>query len=94
MNKEIINIVFEENNHRSAAYINDALVGTCTYELSSDKWAITHTVVDPSFGGRGIAKQLVESLINEARKRKIKIIPICSYAYKMMMGKKEYEDVL
>ena len=46
------------------------------------------------FGGRGIAKMLVKEVIEQARKRMIKIVPICSYAQKMMFDNEEYKDVL
>ena len=53
-----------------------------------------HTGVRPAYGGQGIARRLVEKVIEEARARQIKILPLCSYASKMMEGKTEYQDVL
>ena len=39
----------------------------------------THTVVPKAIGGRGVARQLVEALIADAREHKFKIVPQCSY---------------
>ena len=57
-------------------------------------WVITHTEVDPAYGGQGIARRLIEEIVAEARRAGKKIVPLCSYAEKMMRGREEYTDVL
>jgi len=94
MENEEIRIVYEEERNRSAAYDGNKNVGYCEYTISSSTWTIIHTVVVPSYNGRGIAKALVLAIIEEARKRNIKIVPLCSYALKMMTKTDEYQDVL
>ena len=54
---------FEENNNRSAAYDGDQEVGYCSYTLDGDVWVIEHTVVDPAYGGRGLARRLVDAVV-------------------------------
>jgi predicted GNAT family acetyltransferase len=39
----------------------------------------THTVVPPAIGGRGIAAELVERLVADAREQGFRIVPECSY---------------
>ena len=39
----------------------------------------THTVVPRAIGGRGIAAQLVERLVADAREEGFRIVPQCSY---------------
>lgn len=65
-------------------------------ELTAQADAKDTAATDPSsaYGGQGIARRLVEKVIEEARARQIKILPLCSYASKMMEGKTEYQDVL
>ena len=89
-----ISIGFEEGNCRSVALDNGNVIGECDFTVTGSTWTITHTGVDPAYGGKGIAKRLVNRIIEEARVRQIKIIPLCSYAEKMMTGKEEYKDVL
>lgn len=38
-----------------------------------------HTVVDPAFGGRGLAGILVEQALNDAKAQGKTVIPVCSY---------------
>ena len=92
--KEQINVVFEENCNRSAAYIDGKQIGECEISISGKAWTITHTGVRPEYGGRGIAKKLVLMVIETARAKDAKIIPRCSYAGKLMSGKEEFKDVL
>ncbi|MBR0151241.1 MAG: N-acetyltransferase [Synergistaceae bacterium] len=89
-----VSIVFEENANRSAAYDGHNQIGECEFTVSSGTWTITHTGVRPEYGGQGIARRLVEKVIEEARSRSVKIIPVCSYAVKLMEGSEEYSDVL
>ena len=92
--KEQINVVFEENCNRSAAYIDGKQIGECEISISGKAWTITHTGVRPEYGGRGIAKKLVLMVIETAQAKDAKIIPLCSYAGKLMSGKEEFKDVL
>lgn len=86
--------VFECENNRSAVYDKNVLIGRCEFEVINNVWNITHTIVNPGYEGRGIARKLVTMIIDEARKNNVKINPICSYAQKMMLCKEEYKDVL
>ena len=87
-------IVFEAEQPRSAAYDKEKLVGVAEIEDTHGCWVITHTEVDPAYGGQGIARRLIKEIIAEARRAGKKIVPLCSYADKMMTGKEEYRDVL
>jgi hypothetical protein len=90
-----IRIIFEAANQQSHAYDGDKPIGECQYNVDrTGNWVIMHTGVRPEYNGRGIAKRLVECIIDAARERDAKIIPVCSYAQRMMSGKDEYKDVL
>lgn len=92
--QEEIIINFNQRESRSIALNEGNIIGYCQYKEENNIWSITHTVVKQEFGGRGIAKRLVLSVIEEARKQNKKINPICSYAKKMMESSDEYKDVL
>lgn len=89
-----IRIEFDAANNQSLAFDQDKNVGECEFTPKEGKWYIMHTGVSPEYGGQGIAKMLVLRVIEEARKKGAKIVPICSYAQKMMLDKEEYQDVL
>lgn len=66
-----------------------------TYGFADNVMTIDHTGVPPQFEGRGIAGQLVNRAIADARAEHFKIRPRCSYvvaAFKRHA--KEWADVL
>lgn len=90
----MIEIVFQEKENRSVAYDGVNEIGECEYSLTDGAWTITHTEVDPSYGGQGIAAKLLDVVVNQAREKGVKIIPHCSFAQKMFQRKAEYQNVL
>ena len=85
---EQLTIVFDEANNQSLAFVGEQNVGECQYEIKDGIWYIMHTGVRPEFGGRGIARMLVDKVVEEANKRNVKVVPICSYAQKVILGNK------
>lgn len=51
-----------------------------------------HTGVREEYGGQGIARKLVENLVEMAREEGYKIYPTCSYADKVL--NEDYKDVV
>ena len=87
-------IQYEAEHCRSAAYDGERRVGVAEFDAQDGRWVITHTEVDPAYGGQGIARRLIEEVIAAARRDGAKIVPVCSYAEKMMRRTDEYADVL
>lgn len=73
----MIEIKFE--GKRSAAYDEDKLVGECCFEIDGNTWTANHTFVDKAYGGQGIAKKLLDCVVENARKNDAKIKAVCSY---------------
>ena len=61
-------IIFEPEHFRSAAYDGETRVGVAEFDAQDGRWVITHTEVDPAYGGQGIARRLIEELIEAARR--------------------------
>ena len=78
----MIKIKFEEN--KSVAYDDDKKIGECDFIEENDTWNIIHTEVDNTYQGQGIAKKLVECVIENAKKRNKNIIADCSYAKRVL----------
>jgi predicted GNAT family acetyltransferase len=64
------------------------------YEREGDVLVITHTIVPPEIGGRGIAGKLVEAALQHARTEGLKVRPDCSYAAAYMRRHPDYADLL
>jgi len=74
---------------------NGTRMGYLSYEWASDTvFAIMHTVVEPAFQGRGVARELLNAAVAYARENGYKIRPICPYAEKVLNRDPSYADVL
>ena len=66
------------------AYEGKSEIGICEYVENKDTWNIIHTIVNNDYQGQGIAKRLVECVIDNAKKNGKKVIAECSYAKKIL----------
>jgi len=55
---------------------------------------VNHTFVDPSLRGQGIARKLMDKVVEFAKEEQLKIKPTCSYAVKVFPRYDEYEDLI
>ena len=76
--------VFENENSRSAVYDEDKLIGECDFSRQGDHWVIYHTEVDPQYGGKGLAWDLVKCAADQAASENMKLECTCSYAAKAL----------
>lgn len=53
----------------------------------------THTIVPRAIGGRGIAGQLVDRLVADAREQGFRIVPQCSYVAKKFDENPDWADL-
>ena len=71
--------------------------GTLEWEpksgADSDVRVATHTIVPRAIGGRGVAGQLVDRLIADAREQGFKIVPQCSYVAKKFEDHPDWSDL-
>ncbi len=66
-----------------------------TYHLRDERsMVIDHTYVADTLRGQGVGSVLVRKVAELARKENKKIIPLCSYAKRVMMQNPDYQDVL
>ncbi|WBW50499.1 GNAT family N-acetyltransferase [Peptoniphilus equinus] len=90
----MITIKFERNKGRAAAYDSDKIIGESTFSDSKNLWIIDHTTVEDGYTGQGIAKQLVEAIVDAARQEGIQLTATCPYALKLFSKSHDYDDVL
>ncbi|NBK21623.1 MAG: N-acetyltransferase [Spirochaetia bacterium] len=66
-----------------------------TYHLRDDRtMVIDNTYVSDTLRGQGVGGLLVRKVAELARKENKKIIPLCSYAKRVMIQNPDYQDVL
>ena len=80
----MIEITFEKDKNRTVAFDNNAIIGECDFVIQENTWNIVHTVVNSKYQGQGIARKLVNCVIENALKENKEVIADCSYAKKVL----------
>lgn len=75
---------FNEAEERAIAYDCEKEIGECNYIENENTWNIVHTGVDEQYQGQGIARKLVECIIENAKSKNKELIADCSYAKKVI----------
>lgn len=70
-------------------------IAEMTYVWTGDtRIIIDHTEVDSSLKGQGVGKKLVAEAVRFARKKGIKIMPLCPFAQAVFEKEIAFKDVL
>lgn len=85
-------IAHDPASHRFTINV-DGDLGYLEYERAGEVMVITHTIVPPAIGGRGIAARLVQAALVHAREAGLKVDPRCSYADAWMRRHPEYDGL-
>lgn len=88
----MIRIVFRYQEKRAIAFDFNTEIGECNFEETEDIWNITHTEVNEKHQGQGIAKKLVENVMENAKRLNKSIEATCSYAKKVIEKNKSEVD--
>ena len=87
-----------DNQQKGVFFLNDDQsnrIAEISYVQSGEHKIIAdHTWVDDSLRGQGIARQLLDTLVDFAREKKLKIVATCSYVDVMFRREKSYSDVI
>jgi predicted GNAT family acetyltransferase len=70
------------------------VLGYAEYTRTEHEISFTHTVVEPEYGGRGLAGQLIRFALDDARAHENTVLPFCPFV-KAFIGKhREYVDLV
>ena len=81
MNAESVAIVIRdrESEHRYELLVDDVLAVILVYEVRADTMSMNYTKVSDGFARRGLPTHLVAHVLDEARERRLAVLPSCSF---------------
>jgi predicted GNAT family acetyltransferase len=71
----------------------ETAIGRLTWVTRGNARVAEHTLVPREIGGRGVAGQLVEALIGDARTQGFRVLPACSYVAAAFDRHPEWADL-
>ena len=84
----MINIKFSKSENRAVIYDENVEIGECSFIENEDTWNIVHTEVNSNYQGQGLARKLVECIIENSKMYNKNLIADCSYAKKVIENNK------
>lgn len=87
-------IVDNDQAHRYEIYVGETLAGFSTYHLRDDRIVVIHTEIDPEVGRHGLGSQLVKALLDDARRRNLRVVPQCPFVAEYVRTHPEYQDLV
>ena len=85
-----------DENGRGHFYMLDGeeQIGEMEVSISGNNLTAYHTEVLPKAEGKGLAKKLLTTMVDHARKNALKVIPLCPYVHaQFKRHPEEYADV-
>ncbi len=70
------------------------LAGFAEYQLRGPEISFLHTETDDRFHGHGVGGRLVQSALDAARERDLKVLPYCPFVRNWITGHREYADLV
>jgi predicted GNAT family acetyltransferase len=84
----------EKNHGAFHALEGSEELGEMVISISGKELTVFHTEVKPEEEGKGVAKQLLDAMVDHARKNELKVIPLCPYVYvQFRRHPKDYADI-
>ena len=87
----------EDNGKKGSFYVeeNGKRLAEIVYNWAGEKvFIVEHTEVDPSLEGKGIGGQLVHRVVEFAREKQLRLIPLCTFTKSVIDKTPDYQDVL
>jgi len=79
---------------RFEATLDGELVGFAEYRRSGSSVVFTHTVVEPAWEGRGIGSALARYGLDDARRRRLRVVPECPFIRSWIERHLSYADLV
>lgn len=74
--------------------VEDGHVAFASYEVEGDAITFTHTIVPQELQGRGIASRLIGAALDDARRRRLRVVPQCSFVAAYIEKHPEMQDLV
>ena len=68
--------------------------GFVTYRLGDGQIALLHAEVDPSMRSHGLASRLIEFTLDDARARRLSVLPYCPFVRHFIEQHDEYLELV
>src|SRR4051812_25556922 len=89
-----VTVTNDPEHGRYEAFVDGEIAGHTEYYPHGDHIVFPHTVVDPDFGGQGVASTLIAYALDDMRSQGRRIDPQCPFVRAFIDKHPEYNDLV
>jgi hypothetical protein len=89
-----VRVVDDPQEHQYALYVDGAQAGTMAYRIVGRRRVLLHTEVDEAYRGRGLARILIQVVLDDLRERQRKATVYCPAIDRFIKQHIEYADAI
>jgi predicted GNAT family acetyltransferase len=93
MAEQLTNGVVDNAERRRFELTEQGSLAKADYRVQGEVMILPHVEAAPALRGTGAAGRLMEGVLDAARSRGLKVVPLCSYADAYMRRHPEYADL-
>jgi predicted GNAT family acetyltransferase len=91
----MVDIIHDDTeHHRFDLDLGGRDTAFVTYRLTGETITLTHTEVPASLRGQGIGARLVVAVMHALRPRRLRVVPACGFAAKVIAAHPEFAEML
>jgi predicted GNAT family acetyltransferase len=83
----------DQDASRYVIEMGGQMVGAAYYKRFDDHIVFTHTEVDEGHQGEGLASELVQAALDDARASGLRVVALCPYVRSWIQRHPEYQDL-
>ena len=81
---ETIRVDRQDAEHRYRIRVGEVTAGFTEFRQDGTRLRFVHTLIDPAFGGRGLATTLVAAAMTDVAARGEEVVPLCPFVAKYL----------
>lgn len=87
-------VVDVPEQNRYELRLGGRLVGLAAYRRRDGRLVVTHTEVDEACSGTGFGTQLVLGVLEDARRQRLEVVPLCPFVGHVIDEHSQYQDLV
>ena len=84
----------DADNSRYTVQVNQDVAGYAAYEEADGIRNFNHTVIEETYRGKGLSKELIAFALDDTREAGLKVVPSCSAVADFIAKNGEYADLI
>lgn len=90
----VVTVRDEPDEQRYLLEVDGRRAGLVDYRLHGDTIRLTHAEVDPTLERQGLGSQLAKFALDDARERRLTVVPLCPFVVYYLREHPEYQDLV